>query len=379
MNGHTVIINRLSVLVQGISATDRWAAARDTGGLGVEIDLLWWIVLLLSVGIVVALIASVFYLRRQDRRKWEKFQTSGVDAGLREKELKLLRSMVKLHGLKDPSAIYTEKGAFNAAALHLMTTERVIAMSDKVQADLQGILISTYAKLGFGLVDQPDEIDGRPSSRRIEIGGKVFVSRMGETDSIEATVTDNNRVELVFEADQAVPGRRDGDVLTIRHAHEQNAWEFDARVIRCEGNSVSVEHSHELRAVNFRRFPRVAARMPGTGTAIPFHVSSCLEPLELAPVDVYEIAGPGLLVKMAAQPEVGQNLLIRVQLGEDRSVQGMAKVRRIVTDRPNGPFVAVEFVELDAEKLNELTRATNLAAGDAEESHSHENRKMAMA
>jgi len=46
----------------------------------------------------------------------------------------------------------------------------------------------------------------------------------------------------------------------------------------------------------------------------------------------------------------------------ERIVQGMTKVRRIIADKPGGPYVAVEFIELADDELTEMIRVTNLAA-----------------
>ena len=362
MDGHTLIINHLGTLAQGLSASDRWKAMRGMGGTGGHAHLMWWILIALGILAAAGTIAALVYARRQEHRKWEKFGTLGRNAGLREKELTLLKRVVKLARLKVPATIYTEEGAFNAAAMGLMSSAPVAALSDKAQLDLQTTIISIHAKLRFGVVDDGDDLDIFRSSHQIATGSRVFVARMGDRQSVEAAIARNSRTELLITAEEELPGRRGGDVLTIRYAHGHGAWEFDARVIRCDGPAVAVTHSRQMRAVNFRRFPRIPTKMFATGMAFPFHVDSCEASLELIPADIVEIAGPGLLIKLPVETDVGQNLLIRVQLDTDRFIQGMTKVRRIVTDKPGGPFLAVEFIELSADELTEMTRATNLAA-----------------
>ena len=362
MDGHTLIINRLGTLAQGLSADDRWRALRDLGGAGGQANLLRWILIALGILAAVGTIAALVYARMQERRKWQRCKILGLGAGLREKELTVLEHVVKMANLKDPTTIYTDDNVFNAAAMGLMSGPRVAALSEKAQLDLQTMLISIHAKLRFGLVDDGDDLDILRSSHQIATGRRVFVARIGDRKSIEATVARNSRTEILLAADKPLPGRREGDVLTIRYAHGHGAWEFDTQVIRCDGPAVAVEHSRTMRAVNFRRFPRIPTKMFAMGVAFPFHVDSYDASLEFVPADIVEIAGPGLLIKMPVKMDVGQDLLIRVRLDEGRFVQGMTKVRRIVTDKPGGPFLAVEFIELSAEELTEMTRATNLAA-----------------
>jgi len=361
-----MIINRLALLAQASSPIDRWRGMRNSGGSGGYANLLWWTLVALGLLAVVGLIASLIHLRRRERRKWARFAELCRQPGLREREIVLLERLARHAGMKDPGVIFADEDAFNAAALGFLTAQPVAALPDRSQFDLQNMMISVHAKLGFGAVDEGDELDIIRSSRRIEIGSKVFISPIGDRKSVKATVTANSRTELVLTADQEPTARRDGDELSIQYARGRRAWEFDVRVIQCDGHKVSVEHSNELRAVNFRRFPRVPTKMSATGTTVPFHVDSCDAPMEFMDVDIREIAGPGLLVKLPASVEIGQQILLRVQLGGDKSVQGLTKVRRIVTDRSGGPYVAVEFIELDEAGIAELTRATNLAAGTAD-------------
>ena len=56
--------------------------------------------------------------------------------------------------------------------------------------------------------------------------------------------------------------------------------------------------------------------------------------------------------------------LTRVQLDADKFVQGMTKVRRIVTDKPGGPFAAIEFIAAAGQLLEHarLVAGGNFAA-----------------
>ena len=362
MYAYSLTISRVGILVQGSSAIDRWRAMRDLSETGGQITVMWWILIVLGILVVAGTISAVVYRHAHDRRKWEKFQKLGLHAGLRDKEMMLLESVVKLAKLKDPATIYTDDGLFDKTAAGFMASPKVVASSDEVQGGMQSMLASMHAKLRFGIVSDGDELDSIMSSRQIITGSRVFISGMGDRKSIEGAISRNSPTELLIETEETLPRRRSGDLLTVRYAHGHGAWEFDVRVIRSEGSSVVVEHSSEMRSVNFRRYPRITTRMFATGTAFPFHVISYEDTLEFLPIDVVQIAGPGLLIKPPFEMDVGQSLLIRVRVDERRFVQGLTKVRRIVTDKPGGPFLAVEFIELTDEELTEMTRATNLAA-----------------
>ena len=368
----------MGALAQGVGAGDRWRGMRQFGGAGGTSYMLWWVLIAFGILVVIGAIAAVLYVRRRGRQKWDKFRRQGRGSGLREKELTLLEHVMRMANLKDPAAVYIDGDVFNYASLGLLSSKRVAALSEKVQLGLQTTLISIHAKLGFGRIDDGDDLGIFRSSHQIEVGSRVFVTMMGDLQSVEAIVSRNGHNELLLTSEKDLPGRREGDVLTIRYARGHGAWEFDARVIRCEGRAVAVEHSLEMRSVNFRRFPRISTRMRAARTTVPFHIDSCEASLEFQPADIVEVAGPGLLIRMSIEEvEVGQNMLIRVQLDEDKFIQGMTKVRRMITDKPGGPFVAVEFVELSARELNELTRATNRAA--KHNSRTNAEAKMSMA
>jgi hypothetical protein len=366
VNVQALIIDRLGILAQGLSASDRFKAVQNIGDTGGQAELLWWVMVFSGVLAVFGVIAAIVYVVTRKRRNWKRFKKMGLRAGLRDQDMILLERTVRLVHLKNPTVIYADESVFSAATMTLMSSRRILKASHEVQQSLRAALSLIRGKLGFEVEDDVGDLSNLRSSRQVEEGSKVLVARMGEQESVEATVVRNSRTELLIAATETLPGRRDDDVLTIHYSNEQGVWEFDVRVIRCEGTAVAVEHSQEMRQVNFRRFPRVPTRMSATGTVIPFSVGSCEESLEFLAVEIVEIAGPGMLVKLPMKVDIGQNVLIRVELNEQQFIQGMTKVRRIIAGRPGGPFTAVEFTDLADQDLAELTRATNLAAGTSE-------------
>lgn len=375
MNGYDLTISYVRALVRDVGATDRWRALRDAGQTRGQTSLLWWAVIAVVLAAAVGVVVALVYEYRRRRREQAEFARQGLQAGLREAELKILARVVKLARLKNPSTIYTAGGTFDTAAAHLLASRKVADSSAQAQADLKATLMSMRMKLRFGPSRDGDDLDVLTSSRQMPTGSNVFVAKPGQRESVEATIVGNSRTELLIMADEPLPGRK-GAAWTIRHARGHAAWEFDTRVLRYDGQRAAIEHSRDVRGVNFRRFPRVATEMQAGGTVFPFHTDSDEISLDFMPVSIVEIAGPGLLIKLPLELEIGQSILVRVQLDEHRAVQGLAKVRRIVTNKPGGPFAAVEFVELAPEELAELTRMTNLAA--ARKTHLHAAIEMAV-
>ena len=356
MTTHTLITNQLGILSQGLSATDRLQAVRKLSGSSPPSNLLWWIIVGVTLFAVITLIVLLVRTRSSKKRRWNKFAELGHQMGLRDQEQALLARITEMLNPKDPTSIYNDSRLFNVAAKEFLTSERVSMFSADDQETLHEMIVGMHAKMRFN--DDSDAPEGIMSSRRIETGSRVLVAMQGNSSTIEATVINNIRAELVITADTTMPGRRDDDTLTIRYANDQGSWEFDANVLRSDGDTVAVEHSTDMRAVNFRRFPRVPTRMRAVGEVFPFPVNNLDDALILKPGEVVEIAGIGLLIKTPLKVQIGQRLLLRVELESDHIVQGMAKVRRKVSDKPGGPFLAVEFLGLNEGELAMLARAT---------------------
>jgi hypothetical protein len=353
---HTLINNQLGILAQGLSATDRLQAVRKLSGGSSHANLFWWAIVGVTILAVITLIWVLSHTRFSKKRRWSKFKVMGRQLGLRDQEQALLARITEMLDPKDPRSIYNDSHLFNVAAKEFLTSDRVSMFSDDDQAALHEMIVGMHAKMRFN--DNSDAPECVMSSRRIEIGSRVLVAMKGYSETIEATVMSNIRAEIVIAADTTMPGRRNNDTLTIRYANDRGSWEFDANVIRSDGDTVAVDHSSDMRAVNFRRFPRVSTRMRAVGEVFPFPVNRLDEALVLRPGAVCEIAGMGLLIKTPCKTRVGQRLLLRVELESDKIVQGVAKVRREVSDKPGGPFLAVEFIGLNEDELAMLARAT---------------------
>lgn len=362
MDVQTLTIKPWGILAQGASANERWQWMREFQGTGVNAKMVFLGLVVALVLALLALLVYMMYKRFVEAKKWEQFNILSEQTGLRGEDLQLLTRAVKRAGLKDPAVVFSDADAYNTVATDFMFSPQVFSYPAKVQIGLQALLASMHAKLGYGPVREGGGLDGLRSTRQLPTGTSLFVVRTGDLHSVEAKVIRNSETELLLSRDETLASRRSGDALTIRYARKTGSWEFDAPVIRCDDDVVAVEHSEEIRPVNFRIFQRVSTSMFAIGVPLEFHVPSCKAVLEFAAIEIVEIAGPGLLLDTKMELEVGHNMLIRVRLEADHFVQGIAKVRRVITDDSGRPLTAVEFIELSDKELAEMASATNRAA-----------------
>jgi hypothetical protein len=77
---------------------------------------------------------------------------------------------------------------------------------------------------------------------------------------------------------------------------------------------------------------------------------------------VVELGGPGMLLECDESAEVGTRLLMHVDLGAARVLQGVAVVKRCTRGEEGLYRTAVELVGLSPREISELVRETNLSA-----------------
>jgi len=269
--------------------------------------------------------------------------------------------MVRLAGLKHPTTMYTAGSAFDLGVTRLLSSGKVSAMSDEMRTDLKDRLESMRRKLRFG----PAMVTHKPvvlaSSRQIEIGGKVFVTKLGGYEFVEATVLGNTAAELLIVTGVAMEGEP-GDRWTVRHALDNTAWEFDTKVIRNDEGKAALEHSRETRRINSRRFQRVRTHKSAAVAAFPFHCEPDFKSPEFLPATVVEMAAGSLLIESPLELSAGDTVLVTIEMTGEKRIQNVAKVRRIASERPDGPFAVVDLFGLARKELAVLVRETNLAA-----------------
>lgn len=365
--------------------------------------------LILLAAIVVTLIVTfllIAYRRRSDKKAKE---TGGKDffelanrRGLSKREVQILFYIAKLAGLTHPEAIFTMEQAFNKGAMVLAEQAPSEGANTEYIRQLGLELKSLREKLGFQIHSKGGSGSSgaghKLSSLEIPEGKTLHLSRRldRDADDIEATVASNSEtgltIRLPFSLHSPV-----GQLWRVRYYFGASVWEFDAKTIGNDGDILILEHTQEVRFINRRRFLRVPVRRKAFVAVFPFEkqllsqrdeeqtfageVFSSRSVLpDFVEAVLVELAGPGLRIELSQELYVGQRVIVIFDLESTKAHHlhqqkrsGRATVRAIedigtirhVKPVDNGYSVAVELTGLGDTDVNELIRATNVAAAEA--------------
>ncbi len=362
MHGCSSITEYFRPLMFEASAVDRWGGMRSfTSSAGGSSGWVWWVLIILALALAGGVVIAAVWKYGQMYRRAFAFRRRSDDAGLRAEEIKLIRHIARLSGVKDFVTIFTSDSAFDRGVDRLTRSAKVAAMSEAMCANLNTMLGSLREKLGFKQ-SFDDGSKAVSSSRQIAQGSRVFITQPGGTGPVEATVVSTRPSEFVVEADEPLTGRY-GQVWVVRCPVGSTAWEFDATVIRSQAGATTLGHSQDIRMINLRRFPRVATNRPAQVALFPFsEATPDIRTPHFVPAAVVEIGGSGLLIEMPMLAHIAEKTIVVVKLDQRRQVQGVGKVRRVFTDEHGGKKVAIELIGLNSNELAELISETNITS-----------------
>ncbi|MHC4719706.1 MAG: hypothetical protein ACYSYT_04430 [Planctomycetota bacterium] len=398
-----IVTTWLSAILLGLTPIERWEAAR---GFSNDFMTERWFTITLVVIIITAtiLLFLVSYKRReQERRVTERlFSEYAERVGLSGRERQILLDIVGQAGLKRSEAIFTMGSAFDNGADRIIEKSFERSQTSGESKQLKAELSFLREKLGFkgrsgpGAVLKPKKL----SSRQIPIGRKLHLTRRKTriSEDIEAVVVANNDEELTVEFAMAVKITL-GEIWRVRYYFGASVWEFDSSVVSCNGNTIVLNHSDNVRFINRRRFLRVPvdkqafiARFPfarvleaedtvagegsADGRALGVNSGAVWGPPEFVPAVVTELAGPGLRIEAQLEVKVGERVLVVSRLDEEvgpesnlqkadgpstsKIIEDIGEVRHIEPAQ-NGFSIAVELIGLNDSDVSELIRATNAA------------------
>jgi hypothetical protein len=188
-----------------------------------------------------------------------------------------------------------------------------------------------------------------------------------------------------------------GEQWCVRYYFGASVWEFETSVISCNDNVLVLNHSDNVRFINRRRFFRVPVNRPTFIAPFPFAKTLSTNdendnegegqdpanstgdnwgPPEFVPANVTELAGPGLRIETPLEVNVGDRVLVVLQLSEEENMDSSLRNARsktplrIVEDIgevrhakviENGFSIAVELTGVNDSNISELIRATNAA------------------
>lgn len=361
------MIDRLQPHARGLSPLEKWdAAGRSLGG-GVGGARFWILVVLgllcmVGLGILVSVLAGMHKKVKQRRA----FQARASAVGLNDREKAMLQGLARRSGLKQPASIFTMTAAFDEAAGRLLEGQAV--GSDEQRSETSALVARLREKLGF---DAPSA-NPKPKAAAVStpaVAGKIPVGTMAHIyrpryqDNIDAVIAEtpdgSSDIEVVTEV---LSQHERGEEWEIRFSDDNVLWEVNASVVSHDGNRVSLKPVGAARSINRRRFARAPTNRPAFIAPFMFGKDEAeIGPPAFLPAAVVEIAGPGLKLETPFEAEVGDRVLVGMQLADGRVLQGQGTVRRAGEGVDGLASVVVELTGLTTEEVAELARETNLA------------------
>jgi len=393
-----------------LTPVERWRAASEPFAKNFIAEHAFVIVMLLALIILAASFITVTVRRREREQEVadELFNDYAKRRGLSPRERQIVLNIAGNAQLGQPNAVFTAENAFDRGATKMIEKLLSEPQGPEECEELRMELSFLREKLGFQ--KKASFMTGSPAktaaltSRDIPVGRRVNITRRKSRDAtaIEATVIENDEIELVIKSDVPVKVTF-GEVWRVRYHFGASIWEFDTTVIACQGKRMVLKHSENVRFINRRRFLRVPVNRPAFVAHFPFSRTvaqepadekpkrvkqeepggrnSALMPPQFVPAVVTELAGPGLRIKVGLKVNTGERVLVLMELpeqkkgrsrsdradstgGGNRIIQDIGEVRH-VRQLEDGFSIAVELTSLNDRDLNELIRATNTASLEA--------------
>jgi len=326
----------------------------------------------LWVGIGAAVIAvavgatALMILRNKAAQKRSRaaFRRHSERCGLRDEEVGFIARLARLAAMRDISNIFTDQAAFERGATALRASGRFRELSAGDKQHIEGMIQVLREKLGFARQTVPSSaLAEMRDEQQLGEGDEISLVHRGRPAGYTATVAEVTGREVVVEPQVPLDDVKPGETWLVRFPGGGMIWEFDTQVVRAVDGRYVLNRPERLRFINRRRFPRVRAKRPMRLAAFGGLRTGAGEPtVTFLAGTITELAGPGLLIDTTLESSVGQGVLVVLPLREDAVLEGLGKVRRVLTEKGRPQGLAVELVGLNPNEVAELVRATNAAA-----------------
>jgi hypothetical protein len=372
-------------ILLGLTAAERWAAARQIGPRSVSQQWFVMIGVALLLALLVLLLATSYRRHQQSKgRQAKEFDVTALRRGLTARERQILLVIAGRSGLGRTHDIFHEMEAFDRGAVQLLA-ECVHTRTPQEITELKAEIAALRQKLDIRrVVGGGAVVRGRSSSREIPVG--KFLELTGRRDNqavaLRLEVLRNDEIELAV-ALRTPLGSKPGDSWLARYYSGLSACEFRTSTVRCDDQRLVLSHSDDIHFVNRRRFPRVTGRWAALIAPLPFvqsdltageaaarraDVSRAVAKYAPAFVEgtVTEFAGPGLRIEAPLQVQAEDRVLVVFRLGEpgsgtqagQRTVTGIGRVKRR-RETGQGLSIAVELTGLSDAEIDDLASLTN--------------------
>ena len=380
----------LMPILLGLTATERWAAARQLGPRAVSQQWFMLIGVTLLLVLLMVLLAISYRQHQQSKgRQAKEFDVIALRRGLTARERQILLAIAGRSSLRRRHEIFHELEAFDRGAGQLLA-ECAHTRRPQEITDLKAEIAAVRQKLNVRpAVRGGGTARASSSSREVPVG--KFIELTGRRDNqavaLRVKVLRNDEIELAV-ALRTPLGSRPGDSWLARYYSGMSAWEFRTSTVRCDDHMLVLSHSEDIHFVNRRRFPRVAVHWAALIAPLPFirsdaaagdtdtpHADASGPVTECAPAFVEgivtEFAGPGLRIEASLPVQVDDRVLVVFRLAgsaggagaKPRTIAGIGRVRHR-REMGQGLSVAVELTGLSDTEAEDLASLMDeLSAG----------------
>ena len=356
----TAVASHLVVLA--LDPIERWSAARNLDSFHWSMlgrPTVWIPVL---VGGALGVVMVVVYRRHRLRRELlAAFGRAASQADLATGERTMLARIAEAADPRPLTDAQALASAFEEGVQQVMANRTTRRLTPEARRRVQDVIASVRIKLGFA----PSELSA-PADTALSRDDRVTVARPGARPDVGATVIGIGGVDVTVRLDQPF-ALRVGGAAVLRQVRGSIQWEHNLTVTQIEDDVVRARLIGSPTRKNLRQFVRVPICRPthvaryaflheGDGGCLPQFLEGTLR----------EIAGPGLLVETGLQAEVGERVLVVLDIGGGRSLRGAGVVRRTTAGKGKKPAeVAIELTGMSEAEVARLVKETNAAARGA--------------
>jgi len=348
------------MIVLAASAAERWAAARHVQDWYYGPLINWTVWVPAVVGIMLTLAAiSVYRTRVAHKAMLKAFGKAADRFELTPDERVVLEHIAKLAKLKHFRNIFAMEVAFERGVSLLGQSRPVQEMPEEAVRRMTEVIESLRTKLGLEFTPYSDDDEQEVGLTQ---GDSVTFVHHGNASTVEATVTTIQEHNVTLQFADEVP-LRVGQACVIHRVRDGQQWEYNVSVTEPGEGFVVVRLIGKPRKRNLRRFVRVPTRQNAYAAAFPFiSLNASDEAPQFVSGTLTEIGGPGLRLDVPLAAEAGDRVLVVLEMGEGKTIQGIGMVRRVLASHDEVQTIAVEMVGLGEAEISEMQKETNAAA-----------------
>lgn len=349
------------MIVLASSAAERWAAARHAQDwyYGPLINWTVWVPAVVGITLTLAAI-SIYRTRAAHKAMLKAFGKAADRFELTPDERVVLEHVARLAKLKHFRNIFAMEVAFERGVSLLSQSRAVEEMPEEAVRRMTTVIESLRTKLGMEFTPYDD--NDAEQVVYLAQGDDVTFVHHGNASTVEATVTAVRERSVTLQFADEVP-LRVGQACVIHRVRDGQQWEYNVSVTETGEGFVVVRLIGKPRKRNLRRFVRVPTRRSAYAAAFPF---ISLDASDAVPQFVSgaltEIGGPGLRLDVPLTAETGDRVLVVLEMGEGKTIQGTGVVRRVLASHDEIQTIAVEMVGLSEAEIGEMQKETNAAA-----------------